>query len=76
MANLYPSSQHYSVSPRCHVIAVLVNEFDTESGIESDGLMSLRKVAKLQTVLIARKGMGEHSIAPIFLNSLSGNKGN
>lgn len=44
--------------------------FDERGGIESDGIVSLRKLAQRQTVLITRIGSKRGLSAPISLESL------
>lgn len=64
--------QHYSLLPLYHAIVVIIDRYrpDRDRENESDGFISLRKVAQRQTVLIARTGAEEGLSAPISLESL------
>lgn len=64
--------QHYSLSSLYHAIVVMIDCFlpMPDNQIESDGFVSLRKVAQNQTVLIARTGLEENLSAPISFESL------
>lgn len=68
------SSQHYSVLPLYHAIIVIIDCLDSfsheECRRESDGLISLRKIAQHQTVLIARTGVEEGLHESISFESL------
>jgi len=69
-----PSSlRHYSLLPLYHAIVVIIDRldsFDKDCKPESDGFISLRKLAQLQTVLIARTGAEKGLNAPISFESL------
>jgi hypothetical protein len=66
--------QHYSVLPLYHAIVVIIDCLDSfyheECRRESDGLISLRKIAQHQTVLIARTGVEEGLHESISFESL------
>jgi hypothetical protein len=65
--------QHYSLLPLYHAIVVIIDRLDRldkDCETESDGFISLRKLAQRQTVLIARTGAEEGLSAPISLESL------
>lgn len=62
--------QHYSLLPLYHAIVVMIDRLNTDNVDEEDGLLSLRKEAQLQTVLIARTGAEEGLSAPISFESL------
>ncbi|KAG0648680.1 hypothetical protein D0Z07_4605 [Hyphodiscus hymeniophilus] len=68
------SSQHYSVLPLYHALVVIIDRLDSfdheECRRESDGLVSLRKIAQHQTVLIARTGVEEGLHESISFESL------
>ncbi|KAE8441225.1 hypothetical protein EG329_005625 [Mollisiaceae sp. DMI_Dod_QoI] len=68
------SSQHYSVLPLYHALVVIIDRLDSfyheECRRESDGLISLRKIAQHQTVLIARTGVEEGLHESISFESL------
>jgi hypothetical protein len=67
------SSQHYSLFPLYHAIVVIIDNLDGLDEYcepESDGFISLRKLARHQTVLIARTGVEEGLSAPISFESL------
>jgi hypothetical protein len=68
------SSQHYSVLPLYHALVVIIDRLDSfyheECRRETDGLISLRKIAQHQTVLIARTGVEEGLHESISFESL------
>jgi hypothetical protein len=67
------SSQHYSLLPLYHAIIVIIDRLDRldkDCEPESDGFISLRKLAQRQTVLIARTGAEEGLSVPISFESL------
>ncbi|KAF2187981.1 hypothetical protein K469DRAFT_704263 [Zopfia rhizophila CBS 207.26] len=67
------SSQHYSLFPLYHAIIVIIDRLDRHNEDckpESDGFISLRRLAQGQTVLIARTGTEEGLSAPISLEGL------
>jgi hypothetical protein len=63
------SSQHYSLLSLYHAIIVIIDRLDRLKP-ESDGFISLRKLAQHQTVLIARTGAEEGLSVPISFESL------
>lgn len=65
--------QHYSLLPLYHAIVVIIDNFDMpdkDSAFDTDGFVSIRKVAQQQSVLIARTGAEEALSEPISLESL------
>ena len=65
--------QKYSLSPLCRAITVMIDSYDITPGSctdPDDGLVSLRKVANMQTVLIARTGVEHGLSAPISFEEL------
>ena len=65
--------KHYSLFPLYRAIVVMIDEshrFKRGSMTEPDGLVSLRKQAQIQTILIARTGAEEGLSAPISFESL------
>ncbi len=65
--------QNYSLLPLYHAIVVIIDRLDRldkDRETESDGFISLRKLAQRQIVLIARTGAEEGLSAPISLESL------
>lgn len=67
------ASQHRRLSPLYHAIVVLLDRLerpDKGQELESDGLVSLRRVAQRQNVLLARTGAEEGLTAPISFASL------
>lgn len=67
----HPSSQeHFSIFPLYHAIVVILDDFDPGFELDSDGFISLRAVARYQTVLVARTGVEKGLSAPISFESL------
>lgn len=64
--------QHYGLFSLYHAIVVMIDCFlpRPDDELESDGFVSLRKVAQYQTVSIARTGLEEGLSAPISFESL------
>jgi hypothetical protein len=63
------SSEDYSLRPLYHAIVVIIDHLNRREP-ESDGFISLRKLAQHQTVLVARTGIEEGLSAPISFESL------
>lgn len=64
--------QHHGLSSLYHAIVVTIDCFNhmPDNQIESDGFVSLCKVAQNQTILIVRIGLEESLSAPISFESL------
>jgi hypothetical protein len=67
----HPSNQdHYSILPLYHALVVMLDDYDPGDERDSNGFISLDKVAQHQTVLVARTGVEKCLSAPISLDSL------
>jgi len=66
--------QHYKLKPTYRAIAIILDNFDSLRSLrvepEEDGFISLRKMARTQTVLLARTGMEQGLSAPVSFQSL------
>ncbi|KAL8734559.1 MAG: hypothetical protein Q9166_001459 [cf. Caloplaca sp. 2 TL-2023] len=66
-------SERYSLLPSYNAIVLIIDrlDYDEIAAIEQDGYVSLRKLARTQTILIARTGMEERLSEPISFESLT-----